>query len=109
MPTTHTPGPWRVTHDSDDCLSIVADQGKKWDNPTICHPYEDVTPEDSVTCAPWLKAFDNYEANARLICAAPALLDALSRIVHEFDLGRTPIARDLSQARAALALATTGD
>lgn len=96
MTTTHAPGPW-AHHNHQSPLIYSKTTGEyiaqvfEFDNGTRGH----------------LRKGD-AAADARLICAAPALLDTLSRIVHEFDLGRTPIARDLSQARAALALATTG-
>jgi len=73
----HTPGPWAVNHRESEMPYIVADQGKAWDNPIICNLYEDVTPEDSVTIGPWLEAHPNAQANARLIAAAPQLLQAL--------------------------------
>lgn len=86
----HTPDPWALDKVQSDCLYIVAEQGKQWNNPTICAFYEDVTPEDSVTIGPWLKPFDNAEANARLILASPNLLkacealhDALSNILED--------------------------
>ena len=77
MTQPHTPGPWRIDYLQDDAPYIVAEQGKAWNNPTICHFYSDVTPEDSVTIGPWLEAFDNANANARLIAAAPDMLAAL--------------------------------
>lgn len=88
MSAKHTPGPWIVDNVSEKNLYVLADQGKNWNNPTVCALYEDVTPEDSVTLGPWLKSFDNAEANARLIASAPDLLaacqamhDALSEIL----------------------------
>ncbi|MFN7640757.1 MAG: hypothetical protein ACK5PR_03330 [bacterium] len=74
---SHTPGPWVVNYKPDDEPYIIAEQGKAWDNPVICSLYEDVTPEDSITFSPWLKAYPNAEANARLIAAAPDMLAAL--------------------------------
>ena len=74
---TYTAGPWKIEHEQGDNPYIVADHGKKWDNPVICCLYEDVTPEDSVTLGPWLKANDNAAGNSQLIAAAPDLLEAL--------------------------------
>ena len=78
---SHTPGPWVVKYKPDDEPYIIAEQGKAWDNPVICSLYEDVTPEDSITFSPWLKAYPNAEANARLIVAAPDLLFALENLL----------------------------
>ena len=78
---SHTPGPWRIDCIEDRVFYIEAEQGKAWNNPTICHLFADVTPEDSVTIGPWLEAFDNAEANARLIVAAPDLLFALENLL----------------------------
>ena len=77
----HTPGPWIVDYAASGKPYIVADRGKRWDNPTICHLYEDVTPEGSVTIEPWLEAFDNAEANARVVAAAPEMLAILEKYV----------------------------
>ena len=62
----HTPGPWAVYHDG-NYPYIIAEQGRRWNNPTVCALYDDVTPESSVTIGPWLTAYPNAEANARLI------------------------------------------
>ena len=77
----YTPGPWIVGYADSGKPYIVADHGKRWDNPTICHLYEDVTPEGSVTIEPWLEAFDNAEANARLIAAAPDMMTLLQKYI----------------------------
>lgn len=76
----HTKGPWLVQKHEGQ-LYIVADQGKKWDNPTICNLYDDVTPSDSVTIGPWLEAFENAEHNAPVLAAAPKMLAALREFV----------------------------
>lgn len=111
----HTPAPWTIQSDNggDGCYYIVADQGKQWNNPTICRLYDDVTPEDSVTIGAWLEPQANAEANARLIAAAPELLAALGFYMSQFGqaleahgipFGPEQIAAD-TQARAAIAKA----
>lgn len=101
MSTQHTPGPWAVGYQEGDKPYIVAEQGKQWRNPVICDLYADVTPEDSVTMGLWLEAYDNAEANARLIAAAPDLLEALKGLAM-FPLGTFQV----QAARAAIAKAT---
>lgn len=109
----HTPGPWVVSYNM-GVPYITAEQGKKWDNPTICNLYEDVTPEDSVTCGSWLEEHDNAEANALLIAAAPELLEALQALEPLFDglvcyastMSEYEPNRLIAQARAAIAKAT---
>ena len=81
----HTPGPWKVEQYQGNCFYVVAERGKKWDNPEICDLYTDVTPEDSVTLGPWLEPKENAEANAHLIAAAPDLLGALEMMVRAFE------------------------
>jgi hypothetical protein len=76
----HTPGPWIVGYAASGKPYIVADHGKRWNNPTICHLYDDITPEGSVTIEPWLEAFDNAEANARVVAAAPDMMTLLQKL-----------------------------
>ena len=73
----HTRGPWTICLLQGKYPYIVADHGKKWDNPTICDLFQDVTPEDSVTMMDWFQKHPNAEANAILIAAAPDLLQEL--------------------------------
>lgn len=65
---THTPGPWRVK----GIRSVVADKTH------ICANGETMSLPNAVVCT-----VDNHdrEANARLIAAAPALLEALEAVV----------------------------
>lgn len=78
-----TPGPWCIL-DADSEPYITArlpeNEGHRWDDPTICRLYDDVTPFDSVTFGPWLEALPNAKANGSFITAcdpdtAQALLE----------------------------------
>lgn len=74
--TKHTPGPWVAYGLESRSPYVCADDGKKWDNPEICNLFNDVTPVDSVS-GQWLEPLPNAAANARLIAAAPDMLDLL--------------------------------
>lgn len=98
---THTPGPWKVqrTHKTrrairstqfgETCvIAVVHSAG----NDADCTDIE-ANPDDEV---PW----DTADANARLIAAAPELLEALKGILRvadrktdEFDAARAAIAK----------------
>ncbi len=87
----HTPGPWNTMHPWDEVWADSDESGIH-----ICHP------------AP-------IEANARLIAAAPALLEACQAIADRLDYlselwGQEGVTRSLmDQVRSALALAKKGD
>lgn len=83
---------WKIDNNYGEFLYIVEDQGKRCDNPVVCQLYEDVTPEDSVTIGNWYESFPGAEANARLIAAAPDLLEALESVRDTF--GATKIVCD---------------
>ena len=98
MTVKHTPGPWRVEVDTDP----EASWERKW--PTInAEKYE------VVGCEGFYGDYETDMANARLIAAAPDLLEALQRLLNaENDEYLTPIGvRNL--ARAAIAKATGKD
>ena len=95
---THTPGPWvnRTVGDPTNKSGGQIYAGKV--NVATCHFGSHDTPE-----------YDDYKANARLIAAAPELLDALKKIVAWHDcFPPTSGEEDLpiiSQARSAIAQA----
>lgn len=92
---THTPGPWLIKkrHDepeySNSILSVEADGKDFVDSVATLYGCED--PEKL--------------ANARLIAAAPELLQALQNLVSDIDDG-TVYGQRLAQAHAAIANAT---
>lgn len=106
MRTSHTPGQWIVGHgmtvqfgDKESFLSVGV-QGNPWRPVALLSRSADTTKED--------------EANARLIAAAPALLDAL--VACMFALGRSganvtggPNRTEWEVARDAIAAATTAE
>lgn len=98
--TKFTPGPWRTVRPSDnptklyvrDCGGLIAE------GPFPSH-YEGQDER-------FAKEVDQYEANARLIAAAPELYEALDQILDDMGndgLSCCQAAKD--QARAALAKA----
>ena len=91
----HTPGPW----------AYIVPDGYVVRHPQI---YSDFGP---VANATWLgeNKLDQLKANARLIAAAPELLEALEEIVSAADGdGWSQLDADLRKARAAIAKATGG-
>ncbi len=82
----HSPGPWRLS----------------------CHPHDGNYMR--ITCSGDPAEGDNLrgycgEANARLVVAAPDLLDALERLLTSADVRDAADAGALKQARAAIAKA----
>lgn len=110
MSNKHTPGPWAVSKGYDGSLSVSATKSFRINNisagtPVICDVY------------PHLDA-DGFsgEANARLIAAAPELLEALIGLDEAYCRAGEKLTRDertedrkrLIAARAAIAKATGG-
>lgn len=97
-----TPGPWCVL-DANTAPYITArlpeNEGHRWDDPTICNLYEDVTPCDSVTFGPWLEAMPNAQANGSFITACDP--DTIAALLAERDALRAEVA-DLQRERAVL-------
>ena len=90
MSEQHTPGPWKVVD--------------SWDDYTIEGPNsEEIIFQDGPYGTPTIK-----EANARLIAAAPALLEALRDIVEYWDsIVPTDCVNEMHiKARATIAKAT---
>lgn len=107
-PTPHTPGPWTATCDDDDTeeadmvyagkIPIARVLGED----EIRHRINRGKPEKiGSTSGP--DALDEVDANARLIAAAPALLEVVEAMAR-FD-GRNDNTHLKEMARAALALA----
>lgn len=93
---THTPGPW--TQHSHAPFSVWAGDIQV----AACKSLDDgsylSTNKSGVA-----------EANARLIAAAPDLLDALNNFLECHNEGRIPTAAALNRAEAAIDKATNGD
>ena len=95
----HTPGPWSVEKGDPECGNYG------W---YVCHP--DTVDEESAICNLSVEA----EANARLIAAAPELLEALKECITDdgatgmrsIELARKRLAAINKLARAAIAKAT---
>ena len=89
--TSHTPGPWHCDQHIDDTVSVAYDG---------VHP-----PVEIARIEPGREMV----ANARLIAAAPALLETLRLLLRRVEMReyRYPSsAEDLAEIRAAIALAT---
>jgi hypothetical protein len=91
--TTHTPGPWVLDRGADGDMLVTSLHESPDDD--VCHVYGGNAGDD-----------DRALADARLIAAAPELLEALREALAEMEYaygdGHTPTDR----ARAAIAKAT---
>ncbi len=99
MTIKHTPGPW-----------VIADEGTTgWD---ICTVYATEVGYVEIK-ATKVGDEEDYKAenysNARLIAAAPDLLEALQRMLVINSLGAYAQSEAISAARAAIAKATKGE
>ena len=85
----HTPGPWKLRSVGRDVLAIVA-------HPQ--HDHYEVEVSRSVTNIPGLAEGEEWSANARLIAAAPEMLEALEDIVEQWETTRQRVPADLSDS-----------
>lgn len=95
----HTPGPWVYRpHDHDDwgIVRVTADESRY--GFVICQARNPDVIGDSLD-AYRKSGGDPYEANARLIAAAPALLDALRGLLDE--IAKSPCADSILDSAAA--------
>ncbi len=113
MESKHTPGPWGDAI-SDDGYSVDHDSGLRVD-PGLC--WKPVGPRDNhavalVVVPSSFGMDDELDANARLIAAAPELLEALKRLLafveEHTEAGEVipPHTMEHDRARAAIAKAT---
>lgn len=97
--SNHTPGPWMIQSRDNDLLFDVVDS--RTESKLIAGPFRHELPT--------VKGNSETIANARLIAAAPELLEALETIVCWQDVdsigARLTSAQMLTQARAAIAKA----
>ena len=83
----HTPGPWKhETYDTDQRgTGVIWSQRQDWEPGMLTSPNGKVVAEvkySSDPHRPWRGSEgDEFEANARLISAAPAMVDALRAVV----------------------------
>lgn len=91
--TKHTPGPWQPS--------------KSRTNPYAVHAPGGQTRRSSIASVTlYDDCHDEAEANARLIAAAPAMLEVLQRVADHFEDTDAPLG---ILAHAAIEQATTGD
>ena len=95
MQTNHTPGPWAISQS----------HGFRTGAPVNAYTINGAC--GTVATTPNPNVADNA-ANARLIAAAPDLLDALRRVLRHIpaDAGCASMSDDLHRARVAIARAT---
>lgn len=94
----HTPGPWRTKREGFSTIYVEAPIGGGW-------------VQEIAACGPTNDGSAQQEANARLIAAAPELMEALQGLVAVLDRQlHSPHAAEraspLGRARAAIAKAT---
>lgn len=85
----HTPGPWNV-YESDDGHEIRMGRA----NDSISYPSHCIVTYDHMIYPVDGEQYEEAEANARLIAAAPELLEALEGMVEAFYLTTSPPQED---------------
>lgn len=92
-----TPGPWYIGRGTYEGRNIYSVEAVTDDEGFTYNPVVATAEDDDVVC---------WDANARLIAAAPDLLEALRWMVLRAEEGGYPDGRCLEVARAAIARAT---
>ena len=100
MNAKHTPGPWTICPTINERIGIIGDGVQI----ATVHPTDDIT----ASYFPGLRSSEEIAANARLIAAAPELLEACRALLGCVDLqGFSRSQPDVVSARAAIAKATS--
>ena len=97
----HTPGPWRLELVEDRSIKHLCPVAKADDFSLLTVVYTDG--HDGDECVPFGAVY--RDADAKLIAAAPELLDALERLLESADVRDAADAGALKQARAAISKA----
>ena len=95
-----TQGPWAVQK-AEDCMGRHLDDAVKW---VVTSAKHDIWISTGPTWDP--EHAEESEANARLIAAAPELLEAAMAFIAPFDGIEVVQDSDIAKARAAIAKAT---
>lgn len=95
MSNKHTPGPWRIAENSTKITAVHPLRQHAYDIVTIHYAFE----------------HGQYEANARLIAAAPSMYEALRNFIgfaeyHELEKGNPRLQLQLMEMRRAISKAT---
>lgn len=105
----HTPGPWKKVKFSEDQWRCPMREDSMTTTGRLIHSEEGEAVAMAVTAYPsWTdeEKEAELEANARLIAAAPELLEALKGLLNYENLGAYARSDVRKQARAAIAKAT---
>lgn len=98
--SAHTPGPWGIEQTDDtNWIGFMRPHDRKVEL-IVCTTARDFTLKD--------EAREENDANARLIAAAPELLEAAMAFIAPFDGIEVVHDGDIAKARAAIAKATGG-
>jgi hypothetical protein len=91
MKIEHTPGPWFVRYCDDEsfmCMTVISSSDHGPSNNSVFENEDDTIAVVYHQCNPTVKSEepDEADANARLIAAAPDLLNALKKVIDDLAL-----------------------